>query len=618
MPDKADSPLTTDELQVHEHRLIELVRLFWPTLRPHRWRTLLGCSLIAVSGGTYGLMPLFSKALFDGAIARRSMTLALGIAGAFVLAQVARMGVWYLAMRQILLIQEKLTFALRTQGFSHLQRLSLRFHGRYPSGYIYQSIFGSAINAFAGCMQTVFKQLALYITALLTSLICCLLLSVPMTAVVLLGSVGYVALGRWLSPRIYRRTRESIDAQNAIADYIVDRLRGTQTIQSLAIEDHVQDEFESRLWPAQLKSLEVAKQNFQLNLLTQGAGHFVTGAIMVVGAWAVFDFGLSLGDLVAFLAYQATFITIVATLTDVWGHIAGARAGMDQFYSLLRTPIGLQRAADTIAPLPATIRGDLEFDGVSFGYDRQRLVLHDFELTVPAGQTVALVGASGSGKTTVANLLLRFFDPDRGSIRLDGRDVRQYPLRDYRALFGVVLQDPYLFNETIRTNLLYARPDATEPQLIDALQQAQAWDFVCQLPGGLDYPVRDGGRGLSGGQRQRLAIARCLLLDSRFVILDEPTSALVVESEHLISRALEVLFQGRTVFIIAHRLSTIRRADRILVLEGGRIVQDGKYDQLIEQEGLFMKLHSLAIHGWANDSEVAAGRLALEAESRLS
>ncbi|MCC6683170.1 MAG: ABC transporter ATP-binding protein [Phycisphaeraceae bacterium] len=278
MPYRAGLPLTTEELQVHEHSLIELVKLFWPTLRAHRWRTLLGCSLIAVAGGTYGLMPLFSKALFDVAIARQSMAYAFGIAGAFVLVHTARLTTWYLAMRQILLIQEKLTFALRSQGFSHLQRLSLRFHGRYPSGYLYQAIFGTAINAFAGCMQTVFKQISLYITALIISLICCLLLSVPMTAVVLLGSVGYVILGRWLSPQIYRRTRESIDAQNAIADYIVDRLRGTHTIQSLAIEDQVQNEFESRLWPTQLKSLEVAKQNFQLNLLTEGTGYLTNGA----------------------------------------------------------------------------------------------------------------------------------------------------------------------------------------------------------------------------------------------------------------------------------------------------------------------------------------------------
>ncbi|MCC6683420.1 MAG: ATP-binding cassette domain-containing protein [Phycisphaeraceae bacterium] len=239
-------------------------------------------------------------------------------------------------------------------------------------------------------------------------------------------------------------------------------------------------------------------------------------------------------------------------------------------------------------------------------------MLRNFQLVVPAGNTVALVGASGSGKTTVANLLLRFFYPDQGSILLDGIDIRRYPLHDYRSLFGVVLQDPYLFNETIRTNLLYARPEATEQTLIDALQQAQAWEFVSQLPGRLDYAVRDGGQGLSGGQRQRLAIARCLLLDSRFVILDEPTSALDVESEHLISRALEVLFRGRTVFIIAHRLSTIRRADRILVLEEGRVVQDGNYDHLIAQEGPFQKLHSLTTQGWVDVPRPTSGRLALD------
>jgi len=586
---------TVPELQAHRHRLTELARLFWPTLKPHRVRLLLGCTGVAFAGGVYGVMPLFSKALIDWAIPQRRIGAAAIVGGGFLLVHVLRMSVWYVAMRQILLIQERLTFALRSQGFSHLQRLSLRFHGRYPSGYLYQAIFGTAINAFAACAQTVFKQLSLYITALAISLAACLMLNVPMTLVVLAGSIGYVAIGRFMGPRIYERTRDSINAQNAIADYIVDRLRGTRTIQSLAIEDHVQAEFETRLWPAQLMSLAVAKQTFRLNILGEIAGYAVTMLIMVVGAWAVFDLGMSIGDLVAFLAYQATFITIVSTLTNVWGSFASARAGMDQFYSLLRVPSD----APAVEPrtLPQPLRGDLAFDGVSFGYDKDRPVIRDLDLAVPAGQTVALVGPSGGGKTTLANLLMRFFAPDTGRLLLDGIDVQTLPLREYRALFGVVLQDPYLFNETIRTNLLYARPGATEAEIIEALEQAQAWGFVSQLPGGLDYRVRDGGQGISGGQRQRLAIARCLLLRSRFVILDEPTSALDLESEHQVQRAIDTLFRGRTVFIIAHRLSTIRRADRILVLEHGRVVQDGNYETLTAIEGPFRRLYDLAAAG---------------------
>ncbi len=625
-----DSNTTAPELTIHEHGLRELWRLFRPNLVPHRWRLIWGCSFIAISGGVYGLMPLFAKALFDMAIPEGSIALAAMIGGAFIVTHALRLSLWYLAMRQILLIQEKLTFALRTQGFRRLQNLSLRFHGQFPSGYLYQAIFGNAIQSFAGCMQTVFKQLSLYITALLISLISCFMLNWVMTLVVLVGSMGYVAISRFLSPRIYKRTRESVNAQNDIADYIVDRLRGTHTIQSLAIEDHVQNEFETRLWPAQMKSLAVAKQTFQLNICSESMGYIVTAMIMIFGAWATFDLGLTTGELVAFLAYQATFINIVSTLTNVWGSFASARAGMDQFYSLMYVPDDLvnEQATENPAeletekltplptpthapphapphptphaptrthmPIPMPLRGDLQFHDVGFSYDDQQNVINHLNLTVPAGQTVALVGASGSGKTTVANLLMRFITPTSGRITLDNIDTRSLPLRDYRTLFGVVLQDPYLFNESIRTNLLYARADATEQDMIDALEQAQAWSFVSQLPGGLDYPVRDGGQGLSGGQRQRLAIARCLLLCSRFVILDEPTSALDLESEYHVQRALDILFQQCTVFVIAHRLSTIRRADRILVLDHGRVVQDGNYDQLATQPGHFQNLHNLS------------------------
>jgi ABC-type multidrug transport system fused ATPase/permease subunit len=207
---------------------------------------------------------------------------------------------------------------------------------------------------------------------------------------------------------------------------------------------------------------------------------------------------------------------------------------------------------------------------------------------------VALVGRSGGGKSTIANLLMRFYDPNEGQVLLDGIDVRQLPLRSYRRLFGTVLQDPFLFDDTIRENLRCAKPDATDDDIREVLRKAKALEFVEAYPDGLDHRVGEGGHGLSGGQRQRISIARCMLMEPRFLLLDEATSALDNETEAIIQNALESLFENKTVFVIAHRLSTIRRSDRILVVEQGRIVEDGTFDGLLARDGLFRHLYSIA------------------------
>jgi subfamily B ATP-binding cassette protein MsbA len=582
-------------LHTRPHRMGEALSRLWPVIRPHRVRLFIGCFLVAIAGGIFGLMPLFAKFLIDDALPQGSFVLGAWIAGGFFLTHLVRTGIWYLAMHQILFTQEKVTFALRTLGFGHLQRLSLRFHNQYPSGFLYQSVFGTAINAVGGAMQTVAKQLSLYIVALTTSVVSCLLLSPPMTLILLLGSVAYVVIAKLTGPRIYETTKLSNDSQNQISDFIVDRLRGTRTIQAMAMEEQVEDEFATRLWPAQLRSLDAVKQAFKLNVMTELAGYGVSAAVMMVGVHAVLHWGLTVGELVAFMTYQATFILVVSTLTNVWGSITAARAGLDQLLTILNTPSSVIDKPDAV--LPSTLAGRLTFQDVTFGYNADQPVLSAVKLTFPPGQCIALVGESGGGKTTLANLLLRFYDPDRGRILLDDVDIRDLPLKDYRALFGVVLQDPYLFSTTIAANLRCARPNATDDELREALGAAQAWDFVKQLPGQLNYSVGEAGSRLSGGQRQRLAIARCLLLRSRFVILDEPTSALDAHSEAAVQQAFTNLFRGRTVFIIAHRLSTIRHADRILVLQSGRVAQDGQYEDLAAVEGPFQRLHQLATAG---------------------
>jgi len=586
---RATEELTPElAFEVKKHTWREMWSLLRPIVSPYRWQIAAGGLMIAIAGGVYGMMPMFSKYLFDKAIPQRSLRLALLIGGGFCCLQFLRQTFWYSAMRLLLLTQERINFALRTVAFGHLQRLCLRFHARNPSGALYKRIFEIAISTTAGFMHNVFKQLSLYVVLMFSSTACCLYLSMPMTAIVAVGSLAYVAVARTFSGRIYRKTRAAQEASSQISSYVMDRLRGTKTTQALAMENQAQSEFASRLWPAQIKGLSAQKEAYKLSLFVESIGYVLTGSVMVFGAYSVFHLDLTTGDLVAFMAYQATFIMVMSVIANIYGDFTAARAGMDQLLTMLETKSTV--AEKDGATMPREVRGNIEFRNVSFNYDPHLPILTNLSIPIPAGENVAMVGRSGSGKTTVTNLLLRFYDPDAGQILLDGVDIRELPLREYRSLFGVVLQEPYLFNETIADNMRYAAPEATDEQIIEALKQAQAWEFVEKFPERLAHRVGEGGTGLSGGQRQRLAIARCMLLDSRFVILDEPTSALDLESEKAVQKASENLFRDRTVLIIAHRLSTLRNADRVIVLRDGGVAEMGSHAELIAQKGEFYRL----------------------------
>ena len=301
--------------------------------------------------------------------------------------------------------------------------------------------------------------------------------------------------------------------------------------------------------------------------------------------------GLPLGTLVAFMGYQGALISFISSMTGIYGQLMSTRAAFDQLFTVLDTDSTLVENPGAV--LPAGLQPRLEFRDVTFAYGHTP-VMHNINLEIHAHKTTALVGRSGSGKSTLANLMLRLYDPDAGAVLLDGRDVRELPLREYRALFGVVLQDPFLFDTTIEANLRLVRPDVTEAELVRVLKLAGAWEFIEAFPDKLRHQVGEGGSRLSGGQRQRLALARCMLTDSRLVILDEATSALDPESEQIVQQGIDALCRDRTLIVIAHRLSTIRHADRIVVMDQGRVVEQGTFDELLGRGGHFARLHAIA------------------------
>jgi ATP-binding cassette subfamily B protein len=565
-----------------------MLREFFAYYRPHRGLFLLDFGCAVLSGLLELGFPMAVKAFVDILLPQQQWVPILLAALALLLVYLVNTGLMAVVNYWGHVLGINIETEMRRRAFDHLQKLSFRFYDNQKTGHLLARVTKDleeigevahhgpedlfiAVMTFVGAfvlMVVVHPPLAL-----LTALI------IPVTAWITARYGG----------RMTRNWRAQFGRVGAFNARIEENIGGMRVVQAFANEEHERRLFAAdndRYRSTKLEAYKIMSASMTINYLGM---RLVQLVVMLAGTWYVVTGGLSVGGFVGFLLLVGVFYRPLDKIAAVIETYPKGIAGFRRYAELLATEPDIADRADA-APAPP-LAGDIRFEGVTFGYAGDRPVLKGIELAIGAGETVAFVGPSGAGKTTLCSLVPRFYDVDAGRITIDGIDIRQMTLESLRRQIGIVQQDVFLFAGTIRENIAYGRLGASEAEIVAAARRARLDDLIARLPDGLDTVVGERGVKLSGGQKQRLSIARIFLKDPPILILDEATSALDTATEQAIQRSLQDLAAGRTTLVIAHRLSTIRNADRIVVMTEEGVAEQGRHEELVRAGGPYQRLH---------------------------
>lgn len=566
-----------------------LASAFKTIIWPRRKYILIGLILIIISRAASLVLPGSSKILVDEIVPNGDLEMLKWLIFA-VVGAITVQAITSFALTQILSVEaQNLIAQLRSKVQSHILKLPIRYFDNAKTGELVSRI----MTDVEGVRNLVGTGLAQMVGGILTSAVCLIILITisPMMTLYVLVPVaifGLISLKAFGRIRPIFRERGKINAE--VTGRLTETLGGIRVIKGFNAElqeIRVFAEGVDRLFKNIKSSLTAT------SLITSSATLLLglaSAGIMGIGGWMIMNDQLTFGDFLAFTLYLGFMIAPIVQMSNIGSQLTEAFAGLDRTEEIMNTPVETDNPNRTIEL--KDVKGHIQFQDVSFAYEEDKDVVKKISFEALPGSVTAFVGTSGSGKSTISGLVSSFLNPDDGKIIVDGHDLQEITLQSYRSKLGVVLQEDFLFEGTIRENILFPRPDATEAELLNAVNSAYVNQFTDKFDDGLDTQIGERGVKLSGGQQQRIAIARAILADPKILILDEATSNLDTESEHYIQSSLKELMKGKTTFVIAHRLSTIRQADQILVIEDGEIAEKGQHDELISKEGRYFDLYT--------------------------